>query len=224
MLIRCFPDRFVIRVLCGALTSAFALTLTTPVAEAASRQDYAPDPGLGVSEAMPEGPPFELPEGLTLEDPIRGYNGSDPEDCDYKYAEQGVGKGEQVRICLMLNNQTDAPITLQLPPGLIFVSRKLQHQNGMIAQRISIEVPAKTRYFQPLFAYCVNSSRDSSSLESEYELGPVATQPRFQAFFRFLEDKVIDDINFVAVNLALGDLAEGGEISDFVRTEYLNGL
>ena len=139
-----------LRAICAALAAVLSLAGAAPNAQAASLQDddYVDMPGMGHSEVEPEGTPFVLPDGLTVEAPIKGYNPSEPSDCDDKYSESKVGQGEQVRLCLVLNNTTDSPITLQLPPGLIFVSRSRNTQNGMIAQRISIEVPAKTRYFQ----------------------------------------------------------------------------
>ncbi|RYZ38161.1 MAG: hypothetical protein EOO71_25145 [Myxococcaceae bacterium] len=170
-------------------------------------------PGMGLSEEEPEGLPFTLPEGLTLEEPIKGYNPSNPEDCDDKYPDEAKGQGEQVRLCFIFNNNTNAPITLQLPPGLIFVSRSLLVQNGMIAQRISIEVPPKTRYFQPIYSYCTNSGRESASLYDEFELGKVTQYQDFQELFRLLENKTVTRENFVVVNQAIGDLADGEGLS-----------
>ena len=67
--------------LCIALAAALTLMMTTPTAMAASLQDddHVDLPGMGLSELDPEGTPFVLPEGLTIEDPIGGYNTSDPE-------------------------------------------------------------------------------------------------------------------------------------------------
>jgi len=207
--------------LCIALAGALTLMMTTPTAMAASLQDddHVDLPGMGLSELDPEGTPFVLPEGLTIEDPIGGYNTSDPEDCDYKYADQAVGKGEQVRLCLVFNNATDSPITLQFPPGLIFVSRSRKVQNGMIAQRISIEVPAATRYFKPLFSYCVNGSRDSASLGDEFDVGVVTDDAALRALFEFLADKVVTDTNFVAVNVAIGSIVDEGSINEYALAE-----
>jgi len=190
--------------------AAIALVMAMPsMAMTVQDDDYVDIPGMGVSPAPPEGTPFVLPEGLTIEEPIRGYNTYDPEDCDFKYADQAVGKGEQVRLCVVFNNATNSPITLQLPPGLAFVSRNLEKQNGIIAQRISIEVPARTRYFQPLFTYCVNSGRDSASFGDEYDVGNVTNLPAFQALFQLIEDKVITDTNFVVVMSAMKTISNG---------------
>lgn len=190
-----------------ALAAVIALTSAAPSMAAA--QDIAYAPGMGTSEAAPEGTPFVLPEGLTVEAPIRGYNTADPEACDYKYQDQAVGKGEQVRLCVVFRNDTNLPIPLELPPGLIFVSRSREVQNGIIAQRISIMVPPQERYFQPVFTYCTNSGRDSASLGSEFDIGNVTDIPAFQALFRMLEGKVINDSNFVVVDRAVKAISNG---------------
>lgn len=193
-----------------ALAAAIALTSAAPAMAVAQDITYAP--GMGTNEAEPEGTPFTLPDGLTVEAPIRGYNTADPEDCDYKYQDQAVGKGEQVRLCMVFNNNTNLPVPLELPPGLIFVSRSRKVQNGIIAQRISIMVPPQERYFQPIFTYCTNSGRDSAALASEFDIGNVTDIPAFHALFKMLEGKVIDDSNFVVVNQAVKAISNGEEL------------
>ncbi|RYZ17828.1 MAG: hypothetical protein EOO70_00835 [Myxococcaceae bacterium] len=177
-------------------------------------------PGMGLNEEEPEGLPFILPEGLTVETPIKGYNSADPEDCDYKYEDQAKGHGEQVQLCLVFNNTTDFPINLQMPPGLIFVSRSREVQNGIIAQRISIEVPAKTRYYQPIFAYCTNSGRDTSALSSEFDLGKVTQYEDFQELFRILEGKTLSKQDAAYVDQAIGDLSDGQSLSAEQRARF----
>ena len=194
----------------AALAAVIALTSAAPSVAAAQDITYAP--GMGTNEAEPEGTPFALPDGLTVEAPIRGYNTADPEACDYKYQDQAVGKGEQVRLCMVFNNNTNLPVPLELPPGLIFVSRSRKVQNGIIAQRISIMVPPQERYFQPIFTYCTNSGRDSASLGSEFDIGNVTDIPAFHALFKMLEGKLIDDSNFVVVNRAVKAISNGEEL------------
>lgn len=164
-------------------------------------------PGLDRSDAEPEGLLFTLPDGLTLEQPIAGYNDPDPSDCDNKFEDAAKGQGELVRLCLIFRNTTNRPITVQLPPGLIFVSRNRSVQNGMLAQRVAIEVPAGERYFQPLFLYCVNRERQPSSPEENYDMGPVIQYEDFQELFRLLENKTITSTNFVVVDAAMAALS-----------------
>lgn len=180
-------------------------------------------PGLGRSEKAPEGKTFTLPQGLELEEPIMGYNDSDPTDCDSKYEDEAKGQGANVRLCLIFRNTTNGPITVQLPPGLIFVSRNLAVQNGMLAQRVSFEVPAGERFFQPLFLYCVNSERLGARPDESFDLGPVTQYKDFQELFTLLENKTITSTNFPIVDQAMTDLSDGRSLSSDLRAQ-LNAL
>lgn len=209
--------------ICAGVCLAMLVGAAATPALAIQSDDYVQEPGMGLNEAAPEGVPFKLPEGLTLETPIKGYNAADPEGCDQKYEDQAVGGGEQVRICLVFNNNSDLPANLQMPPGLIFVSRSTDIQNGMITQRIAIEVPAKTRYYQPIFMSCLNSGRDTSALSSEYDMGPVTKLPAFLELFKMLEGKVLDRWGWAVVDMAVSDIADTGEISEAAR-EHIEAL
>lgn len=180
-------------------------------------------PGMGRNESAPQGTAFTLPTGLELEQPIKGYNDPDPTDCDDKYEDESKGQGELVRLCLIFRNTTNRPIIVQLPPGLIFVSRNRGVQNGMLAQRVAIEVPAGERYFQPLFLYCVNSERDPSSPQENFDLGPVTQYSDFQELFRLLENKTVTSSNFPIVQQAMTDLSDNQGLSSSIRAS-INAL
>ncbi|NBD07618.1 MULTISPECIES: hypothetical protein [Corallococcus] len=180
-------------------------------------------PGMGRDETAPQGTAFTLPTGLELEQPIKGYNDPDPTDCDDKYEDEAKGQGELVRLCLIFRNTTNRPITVQLPPGLVFVSRNRGVQNGMLAQRVTIEVPAGERYFQPLFLYCVNSERQPSSPEENYDMGPVTQYADFQELFRLLENKTVTSTNFPVVQQAMTDLSDNLGLSASIRAR-INAL
>lgn len=166
-------------------------------------------PGLGKSTDTPEGLPLELPEGLMLESPIYGYAPEDPWKCDDKYDDEAYGHGALVRLCLIFNNTTGEAITVNLPPGLLFVSRNLQVQNGILTQRISFEVPAGTRFFAPIFMYCTNSPRRSSSDQDEYDVGPVTQYEDFQELFSLLADKSISREMSGAIQVMVHHLERG---------------
>ncbi len=170
-------------------------------------------PGLGKSTKAPEGRPFTLPAGLTLETPIMGYASEDPEDCDDIYGEHAYGHGALVRLCLIFNNTTGSPINVTLPPGLIFVSKDLKVQNGILTQRISFEVPAGTRFFAPLFMYCVNGPRRSTATIDEYSVGPITEYEDFQELFRLLEGRSISREEAGAIQVAVHHLEEGKGLS-----------
>lgn len=148
-------------------------------------------PGIGRSTEPPVGAPFALPAGLTLESPIYGYAPEDPEKCDDKYDDEAYGHGALVRVCLIFNNTTGAPINVTLPPGLIVVSRSSRVQNGMLTQSVTFEVPAGQRFFAPVIMYCVNGPRSPSATVHQFDLGPVTRYPDFQELFDILEGKDI---------------------------------
>ncbi|RKH56445.1 hypothetical protein [Corallococcus aberystwythensis] len=166
-------------------------------------------PGLGRSTAAPEGAPFALPAGLELETPTRGYSPEDPLECDDKYRNESYGHGDLVKLCLIFNNRTGGPITVTLPPGLIFVSRNLKTQNGLLTQRITIEVPAGERFFAPVLMYCANGPRQPSSTDDEYDLGPVTQYADFQELFTLLEGKEISRQEAGDIQVAVNHLQDG---------------
>ena len=180
------------------------------------REDW---PGMGRSGADPVGADFDLPPGLELVSPIMGYDTFNPADCDEKYEDRAVGEGELVRLCLVFRNRTGGPLRLDLPPGLIFVSRNRAVQNGMLARRVAIEVPAGERFFQPLFLYCVNGERDASNPEAAYDVGPVAGNPEMVALFRFLKTKDVNASNFPIVATAINQLTDFGKLDAWNKSQ-----
>lgn len=171
--------------------------------------DKSVGPGLGTSKTAPEGTAFTLPPGLTLEDPVLAYNVEDPIDCDDKFKKEAKGTGGAVALCLVFFNHTNTPIILTLPPGLIFVSRDGDIQNGLLAQAATIEVPAGERYFAPLFLYCVNEDRGTSSPKDEYALGPVTQQNELQEIFAYLEGRELSRDDIVATQRAITHVTNG---------------
>ena len=174
-------------------------------------------PGLGNSKALPEGATFTLPAGLTLEVPTKTYSVENPVECDDKFRNEGKGNGDAVALCLIFNNTTGGPITLTLPPGLLFVSKKGDIQNGLLPQRVTIEVPAGPRYFAPLFLYCANQDRDTGGVGNDFELGPVVQYPAFQELYSLLEGKTLTRQSAVPIQSAITHLTNGEGLSDADR-------
>ncbi|RKG66360.1 hypothetical protein D7W79_36710, partial [Corallococcus exercitus] len=146
-------------------------------------------PGLGFSKDDPTGQAFTLPAGLTLESPIIAWSPENPVDCDEKYSDEAKGTGEEVRVCLIFRNTTNAPITVTLPPGTVLVATNDDVQNGITVQTITIEVPPGERYFAPMFAYCANQDRSTTGLGDRYVLGPTVQYKDFQDMFSLLAGK-----------------------------------
>lgn len=166
-------------------------------------------PGLGGSTAAPEGTPFSLPAGVTVETPIKGYSGDDPTECDDKYGDQAYGHGELVQLCLIFRNTTGGPVTVTLPPGLFFISRNKGVQNGILTQRIAVELPAGERFFAPILMYCANGPRKPSSTNDEYDVGPVTQYADFKELFSLLEGKTITRDEVGVIQSAVNHLQDG---------------
>lgn len=176
-----------------AMALAFAsLTACSASVETASAQS-TDRPGFGRSTEAPVGAAYTLPEGITLETPISGYAPEDPWKCNDIYGDDAYGHGALVRLCPIFRNTTGAPITVTLPPGLIFISNSSQVQNGILTQRIAFEVPAGERFFAPMFMYCANGPRRPTADKDEYTLGPVTQYADFQELIRILDGKDISD-------------------------------
>lgn len=188
-----------------SLAPASASVSTAPT-KADSR---TPAPGIGHSKAAPEGPVFALPDGITVENPIRSFYTEDPRECDDKDKDDAYGTGGDVTLCVIFQNHTNAPITVTLPPGLLFVSSSTKIQNGLLVQSASFEVPAGERYFAPLFLHCVNQNRETSGVGDDYALGPVLDLPAFKELYALIEGKTIARRDTVPVGVAVTRLSNG---------------
>ncbi|SEI50643.1 hypothetical protein SAMN05216327_10294 [Dyadobacter sp. SG02] len=142
--------------------------------------------GFGRSEERPEGVPFVWPVGLRLV----GEPGTGDECFDAIYKQKRLfGHGGGVAVCLNFYNETDKPITLKLPPGLMFVSKTVEAQNGLLLTVVTIEVPPKEQYLAQLNMMCVNPPRSSSS-GYEYEAQPIVTDhPALRPLIDLLANK-----------------------------------
>ncbi|WP_147451461.1 hypothetical protein [Corallococcus llansteffanensis] len=174
-------------------------------------------PGLGTSKDSPEGTTFTLPAGLTLESPTKTYAVENPVECDDKFKDEAEGNGNAVALCLIFNNTTGGPITLTLPPGLLFVSKDGDIQNGLLPQRVTIEVPAGPRYFVPLHLYCANEDRDTGGVGNSFALGPVVQYAAFKELYTLLEGKTLERKDSIPIQKAVTRLTNGEGLSDADR-------
>lgn len=198
----------------SASQAVSAPTPATATAAVQSRGAKSGGPGLGVSKAAPVGSPFILPDGVALETPVVAWVPNDPVECDDKYAEDGKGSGDAVALCLVFRNDTGRPINVTLPPGLIFVSRNDDSQNGVIVETITFEVPPGERFFAPILAYCVNIDRTTTGREDRYDLGPVLDHPGFQELFALLAGKTLTVQDGGLIQSAVHAIADGVGLSE----------
>jgi len=197
----------------GLAATALSLALGMAGPGATHPQRRSAGPGLGLSTAAPEGDPFTLPAGVTLENPILAYSPDDPIECEEKYPEPEARNGSAVALCLAFRNSTSAPIDVTLPPGLLFVSTSDKVQSGFLVQRLTIEVPPGVRYVSPLLLHCANIDRNTSTQRDEYTLGPIVQYKAFQEFYALLEGKDVSGDEVALVQLAINHLAEGEGLS-----------
>lgn len=147
-------------------------------------------PGMGPSKEKPVGTAYTLPSGVELQKPIKG---DDPFCIPVDQKEKDKkGSGGLVRVCLNFHNtNTQLPITVVFPPGLVLISDSDATQNGILVQTTSIEVPAgRAQFFVPLYLYCLNKTRDpTAGGQDTYSLGPVTQDSSMQELTGLLQNK-----------------------------------
>lgn len=160
-------------------------------------------PGMGDSTAAPAGTAYLLPAGITLAGDLEGRS----ERCDQR--EPRYGNGTTVWLCLGLTNPGASPVAVELPPGIIVVSRDVGDQNGILLQRTVILVPpGGTNWFQ-LDAYCLNHWRAVPLWDARYQLGPVTDEPDVLELVRLLESKQLPADGSLEVQMALWSITDG---------------
>ncbi|NID09649.1 hypothetical protein [Fibrivirga algicola] len=156
-------------------------------------------PGFGRSDKRPEGTPFTFPAGITLV--------SKPqfdEDCRYdaRKSKQVKGSGNDVALCVSFSNSTNAPIRVELPPGLIWVAEKSEvsrdvSQNGILVKTVTILVPAHTVQTTWLVAYCINFDRSSTRPGDTFEAQPIlSNHPGIKALAQQMTTKKINEEDY----------------------------
>lgn len=143
--------------------------------------------GFGDSKEDPVGEPFVWPAGIRLVD-----RPNSTEDCFYDSRERNrlYGHGANVQICLNLYNETNAPITVKLPPGLMFVAKSKKVQNGFIVTWVTIRVPPREQFFATLYMICANTDRSSPDEGDEIDEQPIVTNhPALTELAKLLESK-----------------------------------
>lgn len=147
--------------------------------------------GMGGSTATPTGSPYAWPQGLQVEQPIKGDDPfCVPED---QHDKAHTGHGGLVRLCLAFRNTGAVPITVTLPPGLVFISDSLETQNGIVLQETVIVVPAGTAtYYVPVWLYCLNLGRHNTAGEQDtYHTGPVTDDASVNELLSLLQGKQV---------------------------------
>jgi hypothetical protein len=215
----------------GLVGLLFFLTKCKPNPKDGPNPDTGPkqEPGFGYSRERPIGTPFEWPKGITL----IGKPGTDNDCQEEAGREREYGNGGAVILCLNFYNATNGPIKIQLPPGLLFISKKGDVQNGLLPSKVTIEVPAKERYLALLFLYCVNIDRTPSNSGDEYEEQPIVTRhPNMDELYQLLANKKANFEDYtkrradpttlqaaICVTSAVHSISEGRSIREETRRQ-----
>lgn len=160
-----------------SLSKVSCLLLFTGLLFCCNKKDKDPEKtestkkGFGNSEERPVGTPFQLPAAVTINGPVKGFINWD-EACENK-EDKAKGKGDLVRLCIPFFNNSNSAITVSFPPGLIFIAKNVEYQNGILIEQAVFEVPPQQQFYIPLFLCCLNSGRSPSVPWEEWEMGPV---------------------------------------------------
>ncbi|MDR1746428.1 MAG: hypothetical protein LBR49_04070 [Tannerella sp.] len=157
-------------------------------------------PGFGENGQDLRGKTFILPDGITFDGYVMGYE----EGADYDFATTGknkldilnarlntenqgietrasvkaditVGSGGLVTVLIKLKNSKSSKVDVEFPAGLIFESASGDYQNGILLKKCKVTVPASSSgYFVVLHLYCGNLSRHASDGSARYN-APIIT-------------------------------------------------
>ncbi|MEZ0610860.1 hypothetical protein ACAW74_20280 [Fibrella sp. WM1] len=195
-------------------------------------------PGFGDSKERPLGAPFTFPTGITLVQKPRADS-----DCWYEAREKKTvkGSGNAVAFCVSFRNSTNAPIRVELPPGLIWIAEKSGvyediSQNGILVKTIVVLVPAHAVETAWLLAYCINYDRSGTRPGETFEAQPIlSNHPGISALTKQLATKKINEEEYATppteaerqqlafVGVAVVDVETYGTVQPSTQT-YLDKL
>ncbi|MCX8474849.1 MAG: hypothetical protein MT490_03535 [Sphingomonas sp.] len=192
--------------------------LLLAVASAAHAQSYPP--GWGDSTQLPTGTPWIPPAGIVVEKQIMPYNMFDEDDCKEEGAKSArplIGHGGMVQICMVIRNTNprgrgdEGIIDVIIPAGLIVISERSSDQHGILLVKQVVQVRPGQKVQLPMSLICMNSSKDHTSLESRYRLGPITDHPEARKLIAFLADKRVP-VNNAAGSSGVGRIQRGKPI------------
>lgn len=205
------------------------LVLFTGLLFCCNKKDKEPEKtetkkGFGDSEERPTGTPFQLPAAVTINGTMKGYSQYYTEFCDNKEEKDGKGKGDLVRLCIPFFNNSNSPVTVSFPPGLIFVSKNVKYQNGILIEQAVFEVPPRQQFYLPLFLCCLNASRNPSAPLEEWEMGPVTNDKDMLNLVTWLNTKDLTGgfTGTQPVQGAVWSVAGGRPIDDKDKNDIAN--
>jgi hypothetical protein len=173
--------------------------------------------GLGENGGGIKGGAFTLPDGVTFDGDIYGYDN----DADYETnspaekikllnerlaanpdkivtrasikADVTLGSGGLVTLFIPLKNTSSQAKDVNFPAGLIFVSASGEYQNGILIRKTKATVPSGGRtYYVVLQLYCGNASRHASDSQAQYLRPVVSDSPLILYLCGLVKNKKIN--------------------------------
>lgn len=171
-------------------------------------------PGLGDDPGLPQTAPFALPPGVALAGPIWGVD-ADGGECPGADAKFGSDEGA-VKTCVPLKNTGIGASLVDLKAGLILYSQFRDGQNGLLVERVLVQVPPEASggcrpvkedapvserkcnpengdpdsvFIVQLNLHCLNEGRSPSLSGMGYSIAGVTTDPDLLALAELLAAK-----------------------------------
>lgn len=147
--------------------------------------DFQFEKGFGRSQEHPLGKPFTWPAGVRfVEKPTTN------DDCFYDSVNKRriFGHGS-IQIYLNLYNEIQAPITVTLPPGFMFVSKSLEVQNMLLINTVTILVPPQEYFFSTPTMICVNTDRETPCHDEIEDQAIITDHPALRELVQRIKNK-----------------------------------
>ena len=175
----------------------------------------------------PQGTRFTLPDGIELVGKIGSSIPASPDSLPGCWtmdttAVKRVGRAiTPVNICFRVKNTTTRMIEIRFPPRVIFISKKMTDQNGVLLEpAASVVVPAGKSMWIEMWLFCVNEKRSSSKADSEYEIGPVTDDAQIKEVAELMSDKSLQNpLDAAAVQFAVWEVSDRGGLTDATRQQ-----
>jgi len=196
--------------------------------------------GYGASDKPFDAAAWNLPADIELKDSVHEYSycwAFDP----YTQVPEKDWKGVPIGFpfCISLKNKTSKPVIIQFPPELILVSASVLHQNTIVIDLGTIEIPASAEITIVAQGFCLNKGRtipetfvDGTENFLSYSFGPSQVPAALKEITSIVESKHITMANvldenghvdnskiekYVVIQTAIWEVTDDGGLSGATR-------
>ncbi|BAX82613.1 hypothetical protein [Labilibaculum antarcticum] len=145
---------------------------------------------------------FEMPEGLSFDGEITGYDASQiivdkgnvtSQNSVKSLSIQIAGSGgEYIAILVGINNNTDQPIPYVIKKGTVFACSEDGYQNGICVKEIVFYIPANSRLQLIVQLYCANAGAEGSDSNVTYKQRGVTSSLNMMEIIDALKSKQVN--------------------------------